>query len=353
MKKGGNMSYKGISDFRSDTVTRPTEEMLKAMYNAEVGDDVHGDDPTVNQLEELAAEKVGKEAALFVASGTMGNTIAMVLGAGEGKEVILEERCHILNFEAGNISRIAHAVPRALPSNRGKIPLDVIEQNIHTFLREHMTQTKAITLENTHNIWGGAVLGLDYIEDVAALARKYNLYMHLDGARIFNASVALKIDVKEISKYFDSLMFCLSKGLSAPIGSILTGSREFIKEARFVRKYLGGGMRQVGVIAAAGIVAIKKMIHRLEQDHKRARQLVEKIADIKEIEVNAEEVETNMVMVKLKGGDIDSDTFLKKLAAQKVLALPLNAKVIRIVTHKDIDDNDIERAAEAIRKVFL
>lgn len=347
------MSFKGISDFRSDTVTRPTEEMRKAMYNAEVGDDVHGDDPTVNKLEELAAEKIGKEAALFVPSGTMGNTIAMVLGAGEGKEVILEEKCHILNFEAGNISRIAHAVPRALPSNRGKIPLDLIEQNIHTYLREHITQTKAIALENTHNIWGGAVLGLDYIKEVAALAKKYSLYLHLDGARVFNASVALKIDVKEISKHFDSLMFCLSKGLSAPVGSILTGSREFIKEARFVRKYLGGGMRQVGVIAAAGIVAMGKMIDRLEEDHRRTKRLVEKIADIKEIEVNPEEVKTNMVMVKLNAIDMDSDTFLKKLAAQKVLALPINSKVVRIVTHKDIDDNDIDRAATAIRKIFL
>jgi threonine aldolase len=196
-------------------------------------------------------------------------------------------------------------------------------------------------------------LGLDYIEDVAALARKYNLYMHLDGARIFNASVALKIDVKEISKHFDSLMFCLSKGLSAPVGSILTGSKEFIKEARFVRKYLGGGMRQVGVIAAAGIVAMEKMIDRLEEDHRRTKQLAEKISDIKEIEINPEEVETNMVMVKLNAVDMDSDTFLKKLAAQKVLALPLNSKVVRIVTHKDIDDNDIERAAAAIRNVFL
>jgi len=346
------MSYKGFSDFRSDTVTRPTEEMRKAMYDAEVGDDVHHDDPTANKLEELAAEKVGKEAALFVSSGTMGNTIAMIVGVGQGKEVLLEEKCHIMNFEVGNISRLAHAVPRSLPSNRGTIPLDLLETNIHTALREHITETKAIALENTHNVWGGALLAPDYIRDVANLAKKYNLYLHLDGARVFNAAIALKIDVKEITKHVDSLMFCLSKGLSAPVGSILAGSKAFIKEARFVRKYLGGGMRQVGVIAAAGIVALEKMILRLEEDHRRAKNLVEKIADIKEIEVNPEEVETNMVMIKLKINTMTMDNFLARLAEHKVLALPINSQIVRMVTHKDIDDNDIERAAAAIRQIF-
>nr|NIM12687.1 aminotransferase class I/II-fold pyridoxal phosphate-dependent enzyme [Candidatus Aminicenantes bacterium]NIM79400.1 aminotransferase class I/II-fold pyridoxal phosphate-dependent enzyme [Candidatus Aminicenantes bacterium]NIN18677.1 aminotransferase class I/II-fold pyridoxal phosphate-dependent enzyme [Candidatus Aminicenantes bacterium]NIN42566.1 aminotransferase class I/II-fold pyridoxal phosphate-dependent enzyme [Candidatus Aminicenantes bacterium]NIN85332.1 aminotransferase class I/II- len=333
----------------SDTVTRPTEEMRKAMYDAEVGDDVHHDDPTVNKLEELAAEKIGKQAALFVPSGTMGNTIAMIVGAEPGKEVILEEKCHILNFEMGNVSRIAHAVPRALPSHRGKIPLDVIEENIHVALREHMTQTKAITIENTHNIWGGALLGLDYIKDVAALAKKYNLYLHLDGARVFNASIALNIDVREITKYFDSVMFCLSKGLSAPVGSILAGTKEFIKEARYTRKFLGGGMRQAGVIAAAGIVAIEKMIDRLADDHRRAKQLAEQIADLPGIEVNPDEVETNIIMVKLT--TMNSDTFLKKLAERNVWALPFNDETVRIVTHKDIDDNDIEQAINAIRMI--
>lgn len=343
------MSYKGISDFRSDTVTRPTEEMRKAMYDAELGDDVHHDDPTVNKLEELAAEKIGKQAALFVPSGTMGNTIAMIVGTEPGKEVILEEKCHILNFEMGNVSRLAHAVPRALPSDRGKIPLDVIEENIHVALREHMTQTKAITLENTHNIWGGALLGLDYIKDVAALAKKYDLYLHLDGARVFNASIALNIDVREITKYFDSVMFCLSKGLSAPVGSILAGTKEFIKEARYARKFLGGGMRQAGVIAAAGIVAIEKMIERLADDHRRAKQLAEQIADLPGIEVNPDEVETNMMMVRLT--TMDSDTFLKKLEERKVWALPFNDETVRIVTHKDIDDNDVQQAINAIRAI--
>jgi len=344
------MSYKGFSDFRSDTVTRPSIEMRKAMYDAEVGDDVHLDDPTALKLEELAAEKVGKEAALFVPSGTMGNTIAMIVGVGPGKEVLLEEKCHIINFEAGNVSRIAQAVPRTLPSQRGKIPIDLLESNIHTALREHITETRAIALENTHNVLGGAVLNPHYLKDVALLAKKYNLFLHLDGARVFNAAVALKIDVKEIAKHFDSLMFCLSKGLSAPVGSMLADSKEFIKEARYVRKYLGGGMRQVGVLAAAGIVALEKMIPRLEEDHQRAKNLVEKIADIKEIEVNPQEVETNMVMMKLK--NLDTEVFLKRLEEQKVLALPISAEVIRIVTHKDIDDQDIDRAAASIRNAI-
>jgi threonine aldolase len=324
--------------------------MRKAMYDAELGDDVHHDDPTVNKLEELAAEKIGKPAALFVPSGTMGNTIAMIVGTEPGREVIMEEKCHILNFEMGNVSRLAHAVPRALPSNRGKIPLDVIEKNIHAALREHMTQTKAITLENTHNIWGGALLDPDYIKDAAALAKKYDLYMHLDGARVFNASIALDIDVGEITKYFDSVMFCLSKGLSAPVGSLLAGTKEFIKEARYARKFLGGGMRQAGVIAAAGIVAIEKMIDRLADDHRRAKQLAEQIADLPGIEVNPDEVETNIMMVRLT--TMDSDTFLKKLAEQNVWALPFDDETVRIVTHKDIDDNDIQQAIDAIRQVI-
>ncbi len=342
------MSYKGISDFRSDTVTRPTREMLKAMMDAEVGDDVHGDDPTMNKLEELAAGKLGKEAALFVPSGTMGNTIALKLGAGEGKEVILEDKSHILNFEAGNISRIALSLPRALPSDRGKIAPELIESAIHTSLRDHMPETKMITLENTHNTWGGAVLEPSYLAGVEAVAKKYNLYMHLDGARVFNASVALNIDVKEITKYFDSIMFCLSKGLSAPVGSMLVGEKEFIKEARILRKALGGGMRQVGILAAAGIMAIEKMVDRLEEDHARAKRLAEMVADVKEISFNPEEVVTNFLMLELK--TMNSTDFLEKLAAQNVWALPFSDKQIRIVTHKDIDDNDIERAAKAIRK---
>lgn len=342
------MSYQGVSDFRSDTVTRPTAEMRKAMAEAEVGDDVLGDDPTVQKLEELAAEKVGKEAALFVPSGTMGNTIAMIIGVGVGKEVILEEKSHIMSFECGNISRLARSVPRILPSDKGKIPLSLIEQNIHTSLREHVTQTKAIALENTHNTWGGTLLDLDYLHAVAAIARRYNLFMHLDGARVFNASAALGVDVKKIVRPFDSVMFCLSKGLCAPVGSILSGSKEFIKEARFVRKYLGGGMRQVGILAAAGIVAINKMTERLIEDHQRLKFLAERINGLPHIEIDPYTVQTNIMMIKLK--TMSSNTFLEKLAAMNVWALPFNDELVRLVTHHDIDDKDIERAIAAIRQ---
>lgn len=344
------MSYKGISDFRSDTVTRPTEEMRKAMYEAEVGDDVHGDDPTVNRLQELAAEKLGKEAALFVPSGTMGNTIAMKLGAGEGKEVIMEENCHIMSFEAGNVSRIAGSLPRILPSDKGKIALELMEKSIHTTLREHMPETKCITLENTHNTWGGTILEPAYLAQVRELANKYHLHFHMDGARVFNASVGLGIDVKEIVKHVDTIMFCLSKGLCAPVGSILAGTKEFIREARFVRKYLGGGMRQVGIIAAAGIVAIEKMVDRLADDHNRARRLAEMIVDLEGLTIDMDDVVTNFIMLDLK--TMNSHDFLEKLAAKDVWALPFTDRIVRIVTHKDIDDNDIERAGAAIREIL-
>lgn len=344
------MSYKGIADFRSDTVTRPTEEMRKAMYEAEVGDDVHGDDPTVNKLEEIAAEKLGKEAALFVPSGTMGNTIAIALACGEGKEIILEERCHIYHFEAGNVARIARSLPRTLPSNRGEIPLESIEENVHKTLRQHMPETKAIALEDTHNLYGGAVLSLDYLRKVRQFTKENNLHLHLDGARVFNAAVAQGVDVKEIADNFDSVMFCLSKGLSAPIGSMLVGPKDFIAEARFMRKYLGGGMRQVGIVASAGILAIEKMADRLADDHVRAKKLAEQLLDIEEIEVHPELVETNFMILKTK--TMNAWAFLEKLKEQHVLALPFSEHTIRFCTHKDIDDSDIDTCASAIRALF-
>lgn len=345
------MGHKGISDFRSDTVTRPTEEMRKAMANAEVGDDVHGDDPTANRLEALAAEKLGKEAAVFIPSGTMGNTIAMILAAGEGKVVIMEEKCHIFNFESGNIARIARSLPRTLPSERGQIPLELLEANIPgDALREHIPETRAIALENTHNMWGGAVLGMDYLQRVSDLAKKYRLHLHLDGARIFNAAIALKTGAKAIARHVDSVMFCLSKGLSAPVGSILAGTKEFIKEARKVRKYLGGGMRQVGVLAAAGIVSLEQMVTRLEEDHIRAKKLAQEITDIDEIEVHPENTVTNFVMIQLK--TMKAKTFLEKCARNNILALPYTSSLIRFVTHKDIDDHDISMAIDIIHRIF-
>ncbi len=320
------------------------------MFEAEVGDDVLGDDPTVQKLEELAAEIMGKEAALFVPTGTMGNTIAIKLAIGEGREIILEEHSHIYNYEAGNVARIAGSLPRVLSSDSGIIPIDKIESNIHKGLRDHIPETKGIALENTHNFWGGVPIPVDYIKKVSEIAKENELHFHLDGARIFNAATALKVDVKEIAKYFDSIMFCLSKGLAAPIGSMLTGEKDFIEEARIVRKYLGGGMRQVGIVAAAGIISINTMTKRLHEDHIRAKKLAEGIVDIKEIRVDLEKVQTNFVMIHLK--TMTSNDFLKKIREKKVLALPFNDKLVRFVTHNDIDDNDINLVIDTIRAVF-
>lgn len=346
------MGYKGISDFRSDTVTRPTERMRRAMYEAEVGDDVLGDDPTVKELEELAAAKVGKEAAMFVPSGTMGNTIAMKVAIPQGYEVLLEEKSHIYNFECGNISRIVGALPRPLKSLRGKVPVEEFEANFHKGDRAHIPETAGVALENTHNYWGGAVLEPSYLEKVSVFAKKKGIHFHLDGARVFNAATALGVDVREITRHVDSVMFCLSKGLSAPIGSILAGSQEFIKEARLIRKALGGGMRQVGVIAAAGIVALEEMVERLAEDHKRAKRLVTALSEIRGIQINPEEVQTNIVIFKVVPEKMGIPEFLEELRKRGVLALGFGPNRVRMVTHKDIDDNDVERAITVINEVM-
>lgn len=344
------MAYKGISDFRSDTVTRPTQEMRKAMAEAEVGDDVHNDDPTVHFLQEKAAEILGKPSALFVPSGTMGNTIAMILAVGSGNTVLLEEMCHIMCFEAGNVSRIAGSLPRPIPSDHGEIDVNLLKESIPTSLRDHVPAVKAIALENTHNFWGGRTLSLPYIKKVSALAKQNHLHMHLDGARIFNAAVALQKDVISLVDPFDTVMCCLSKGLSAPVGSVLAGSEEFIQEARKVRKYLGGGMRQVGILAAAGILALTQMPQRLHLDHQRARKLASNLAENPGIEINLDHVETNFVMAKLTR--MKADEFLKKLANKSVLALPMREDLIRIVVHKDIDDADIDKASLAVKEIM-
>jgi len=345
------MSYQGISDFRSDTVTRPTPEMRRAMYEAEVGDDVHKDDPTVIRLEEMAAEMLGMEAALFVPSGTMGNTIAMELAVGEGNAVILDRDSHIFNFENANISRLVGGLPLLLDSEKGQIPLRSIQQSLDNPLREHIPRIKAVSLENTHNTCGGVCLDPEYLAEVSRFCRSHELFLHLDGARIFNAAVAQDIQVRQISRYFDSVMFCLSKGLSAPVGSLLLGTREFVREARRVRKYLGGGMRQVGILAAAGIVALEEMPSRLADDHLRARRLGEALADMKGVRINLEDVQTNFVMLELE--HLPVGEFLDRLRRNKILALPFSSRTVRMVVHKDIDDRDIQRAIDSIGKIVV
>ena len=340
------MGYKGWSDFRSDTVTRPTERMRKAMSDAEVGDDLFGEDPTVNRLQEKAAELLGKEAALFVPSGTMGNTIAMKLVASEGRQVLLEEKCHILLYEGGNLARIAAAMAQPLPSLRGEIPLERLREALPSSLKTPLLPVCAVALETTHNYWGGHPLSQGYIEEVGRFARESRLHLHMDGARLFNAAAALGKDPLLYAAPCDSLMVCLSKGLAAPVGSLLLGNRAFIQEARKVRRWLGGGMRQVGVLAAAGIVALDEMRGRLVEDHRRARRLAEKVRNLPDLRVNPEETETNFVMVETPDGG--AERLVEFLSSKRVLALPFTSRKVRFVTHKDIDDDDIQRAFEAL-----
>ena len=324
--------------------------MREAMKSAELGDDVYGEDPTVNQLEELAAKKVGKEAALFVPSGTMGNLIAVLTHCQRGEEVILEAESHMYYYEVGGMSAVAGVIPRLITGDRGILN----QKDVKEALREeniHYPKTALICLENTHNRAGGTIISPKITEEICQLAHQYNIFVHLDGARIFNAAVALNIKPDILVEDVDSVMFCLSKGLSAPIGSILAGSKEFIQKARKNRKLLGGGMRQAGILAAAGIIALEKMIERLEEDHRNARTLGEGLAKIEEIRVDLETVQTNMVYFDLKESGIDTYQFLPKLAKYNILGSPRPPTKVRLVTHYGISEEDIYTTIEAIKEI--
>ncbi len=340
-----------FSDFRSDTVTRPTPKMRKAMAEAEVGDDVLGDDPTVQTLEQLAAEIMGKEASLFVPSGTMGNAIALKVWTKELEEVIVEARSHIYNMESTHMTFISRVTPRPLQSQRGAMDPKEVEENIRK-PSVHIPRTSLICVENTHNNWGGAVVPIENLKALRAIADSQGIKIHLDGARIFNASLASGVSVKDYASIADSLMFCLSKGLSAPVGSMLTGSREFIDQARRVRKALGGGMRQVGILAAAGIVALTEMVERLIEDHRRAKRLALAICEMSGVLLNPEHVETNIIIFGFNHQRLTIPQFLEELKKNGVLALATRGG-IRLVTHKDIDDEDIERAISAFHKILV
>ena len=339
-----------ISDFRSDTVTRPTPDMRRAMAEAVVGDDVLGDDPTCQELEALAAGIMGKEAALFVPSGTMGNSIAVKAWTHELEEVILEARSHIYNMESTHITFISRVTPRPLGSRRGAMDPDEVEANVRK-PSVHTPQTTLVCIENTHNNWSGAVLPLANLKAVRAVADKHGIKVHMDGARIFNASTASGVPVKDYAALADSVMFCLSKGLSAPVGSMLAGPRNFIDFARRIRKALGGGMRQVGVLAAPGIIALTEMTGRLGQDHARAKKLAAAIAGLPGVRVNLADVETNIIIFELAHPRVSIAEFLAELRKRRVLALaPFGG--VRMVTHKDIDDEDVERAIAAFHEIL-
>jgi threonine aldolase len=339
-------------DHRSDTVTQPTPAMRRAMSRAVVGDDVFGEDPTVRRLEELAAETLGKEAALFVASGTMGNLLAVMVQAAGG-EVLLGDSSHIRLNEAGGHARVAGSPAWPLATDRfGRFDPAEVAGSVHGG-NIHNARTRLLCLENTHNFCGGTVISVKDTEAIVRPARKAGLKLHLDGARIFNAAAALGVSAKKLAAPFDSVMFCLSKGLCAPVGSMLCGSREFVAEARARRKLIGGAMRQAGVLAACGIIAIREMAGRLGEDHANARLLAECLAGLPGVELDLETVQTNMVIFAYRGPRGRDARWLQgELARRGVLALALpvgGEPRIRMVTHHDVPRRDIDRALRAIR----
>lgn len=338
-------------DLRSDTVTTPTPEMRRAMADAEVGDDVYGEDPTVNRLQELAAEKVGKEAALFVTSGTQGNQCAVMTHTQRGDEIILEAESHIFYYEVGGVALLSGAQARTIKGTRGALdPKDVMAAIRDDDL--HHPRTSLVCLENTHNRAGGAVIRPEQMKAVYDLAKSHGLNVHLDGARIFNAAVALGRPVTDLTRNCDSVMFCLSKGLSAPVGSILAGSREFIARARKNRKVMGGGMRQSGVIAAAGLIALEKMVDRLAEDHANAQVLAKGLAAMPGIALDPSTVETNIIYFDLTHPDLDGMSLPAALKKEGILVNPSHGRRLRMVTHKDVSRKDADAALVVISRVM-
>jgi threonine aldolase len=338
-----------VVDLRSDTLTTPTPAMRAAMAVAEVGDDVWEEDPTVQRLEALAAERFGKEAGLFVASGTMGNQVAVLAHTQPGQEVLAEAQAHMLSLEVAGIARLALCQTRPLESARGLPSPEQVRAAIRP-RNIHIPVTGLLALENTHNLHGGTAFTPEDVAATAAVARALGIPVHLDGARLFNACVALGHPPRAYGDAVDSVQFCLSKGLAAPVGSVLVGSRDFIGRARRMRKLLGGGMRQVGVLAAAGLVALETMVDRLAEDHAHARRLAEGLRGLPGVRVDPARVQTNIVMfdVDRPGGAAE---LVEQARARKVRIHAVGPATIRCVTHKDVDGEDIDRALAAIREI--
>jgi threonine aldolase len=339
-----------VIDLRSDTVTRPTPEMRRAMAEAEVGDDVYGEDPTINRLEDRAAQIFGREAAIFVPSGTMGNQIAIRIHTQHGQEIICEERGHIFNYEMATLAAFSGCVVRPIYGEDGTLTWAEIRKRIAPGIY-YKAQTGLISLENTHNMAGGTVYPQAIADEICDRAHEIGLPVHLDGARIFNASVAVGKPVAEITKKFDSVMFCLSKGLGAPVGSLLVGGKKFIDQSRVYRKALGGGMRQAGVLAAAGLIALEKMPLRLKEDHDNAQMLAQGLSQIPGIRIEPKRVATNILVFDISGTGMNTADFSQKLAAKNVLAAGINPEQMRFVTHMDVSRHDCERALEVIRGI--
>jgi len=339
-----------VIDLRSDTVTHPTPEMRKAMFEAEVGDDVYGEDPTVNGLEAMAARMMGKEAALFTTSGTQSNLIAVLTHTNHGDEIILGDEAHIFWYEVGGASVLGGVIMHTVPTDScGRLNLDDIDRAIRS-KDIHYPQTALICLENTHNRCGGAVLTTDYTNEVCNLAHRRGLKVHLDGARIFNAAAALGVPACALAQSVDSVTVCLSKGLSAPVGSLLCGSKGFVERARKFRKMLGGGMRQAGVIAGAGIVALETMVDRLAEDHANARRLAQGLAGIRGITLAQDDIPTNIVMFHLSP-ELSVVEFMEGLEKAGVKIGLRDGRPFRAVTHRMVSSSDIDGALTRIEAV--
>ncbi len=345
------MQNQEIIDLRSDTVTLPTDEMLEAIRHAKLGDDVLDEDPTVKQLQETAAERMGKEAALLVPSGTQANLTSLMTNCRRGQLVFLESESHIYWYEVGGISAIAGLQPWPLKSSTGALNPEELEEAIRP-KNIHFAEPSLVCLENTHNRHGGTTITPSQVQAVKRFAEAHSLKLYMDGARIFNAAVALGLDVKQFTRHVDNLMFCLSKGLCCPVGSLLVGDKEFIEAARKNRKILGGGMRQAGVIAAPGLVALEKMVDRLKEDHENAHFIGEKLSKMPAIKLDLGNVQTNIVTFKIDSSVISDSVFLKKLEERGILALAQAKNTIRFVAHNGITRDDVEKTALVVEDLL-
>lgn len=337
-------------DLRSDTVTKPTLEMRQAAFDAVVGDDVYGEDPTLLELEELSANMLGKEAAMFATSGTQGNQIAVLTQCVGGQEIIVEEESHLFFYEGAAMSVFAGVQPRTLKGNRGALNPTEVKAAIRGE-DVHAPETGLICIENTHNRAGGAIIPLENMQAIAEIGKEYHIPIHLDGARIFNAAVASGVDVKKYAAQVDSVQFCLSKGLGAPVGSIIAGTTDFIRRARKWRKRLGGGLRQAGILAAPGLISLREKVDRLAEDHNHAKLLAQSINEIKGLSIE-NEVETNIVLVNTEAAKLTAAEFLAQLNQEGILAVPFGPNTVRFVTHFDVSRQDIEEVIVRLNRMM-
>lgn len=342
---------KRIVDLRSDTLTKPSPEMREIMAGAQVGDDVYLEDPTVNKLQKMAAELTGHEDSLYFPSGCMANQVAIKIHTHHGQEVICEALGHVYNYEMATMAAISGVLARPVPGDNGFLTKELVAANIRP--REyHRAQTGLICLENTHNLQGGRVHPAGQVKEIIEYAHSMDLPVHLDGARVFNAAIASGVAVKELTASYDSVMFCLSKGLGAPIGSMLCGSKTFVDQARIMRKLFGGGMRQVGILAEAGIYALENNVERLADDHRRAKILASKLNEIPFVSIAEDQVETNILVFEIDDQVMNAFDFAASLKEEGVICGPFSNKVVRMVTHLDISDDDIEYTLTTLEKKF-